>query len=62
VCLCIEGSDGVQEEHRRFILVQAEKCPTSSGGGGFCIILHQSACRRGYKPVREREELPGLKV
>jgi hypothetical protein len=31
-CLRIEGSDGVQEEHRRFILVRAEECPTSSGG------------------------------
>jgi hypothetical protein len=54
MCLCIEGSDDVQEEHRQFILVRAEKCPTSSGGGGFCIILHRSACRRGYNPVRER--------
>jgi hypothetical protein len=43
----------VQEEHRRFILVRAEKCPTSSGGGEFCIILHRSACSRGYKRVRE---------
>jgi hypothetical protein len=43
----------VQEEHKRFILVRAEKCPTSSGGGEFCIILHQSACSRGYKRVRE---------
>jgi hypothetical protein len=43
----------VQEEHRRFILVRAEKCPTSSGRGEFCIILHRRACSRGYKRVRE---------
>jgi hypothetical protein len=43
----------VQEEHRRFILVRAEKCPTSSGGGEFCIILHRSTCSRGYQRVRE---------
>jgi hypothetical protein len=43
----------MQEEHRRFILVRAEKCPTSNRGGGFCIILHRSACRRGYKRMRE---------
>jgi hypothetical protein len=43
----------VQEERKRFILVQAEKCPTSDGGGEFCIILHRSACSRGYKRVRE---------
>jgi hypothetical protein len=27
------GPDGVQEEHRRFILVRAEECSTSSGEG-----------------------------
>jgi hypothetical protein len=48
-----QDSDGVQEEHKRFILVRAEECPTSSGGGGSCIILHRSACSRGYKRVRE---------
>jgi hypothetical protein len=53
VCLCVEDPDGVQEEHRRFILVQAKKCPTSSGGGEFCIILHRSTCSRGYKRVKE---------
>jgi hypothetical protein len=53
VCLRVGGLDSVQEEHSRFILVQAKKCPTSSGEGGFCIILHRSACRRGYKLVRE---------
>jgi hypothetical protein len=52
-CLRIIGPDGVQEEHMRFILVRAEKCPTSSGGGEFYIILHRSACSRGYKRVRE---------
>jgi hypothetical protein len=36
----------VQEGHRRFILVRAEKCPTSSGGGEFYIILHRGACSR----------------
>jgi hypothetical protein len=41
------------QEHKRFILVRAEECPTSSGGGESCIILHQSACSRGYKRVRE---------
>jgi hypothetical protein len=39
----------------------AEKCPTSSGGE-FCIILHRSACSRGYKRMWEREELLSLKV
>jgi hypothetical protein len=53
VCLCVGGPDGVQEEHRRFILVWSEKFPTSSGGGEFCIILHRSACSGGYKRVRE---------
>jgi hypothetical protein len=48
-CLHVGGPDGVQEEHRRFILVQAKKCPTSNGGGEFCIILHRSAYSRGYK-------------
>jgi hypothetical protein len=27
----------------------------SSGGGGSCIILHRSACSRGYKRVRQGE-------
>jgi hypothetical protein len=31
-CLRVGSPDGVQEGHRRFILVRAEKCPTSSGG------------------------------
>jgi hypothetical protein len=53
MCLRVGDLDGVQEEHKRFILVQAEECPTSSGGGESCIILHQSACSRGYKRVRE---------
>jgi hypothetical protein len=49
VCLRVEDPDDVQEEHRRFILVRAEECPTFSGGGESCIILHQNACSRGYK-------------
>jgi hypothetical protein len=32
------------------------------GGGEFYIILHQSACSRGYKRMWERDELPSLKV
>jgi hypothetical protein len=40
-------------KNKRFILVRAEECPTSSEEGGTCIILHQSACGRGYKRVRE---------
>jgi hypothetical protein len=55
MCLCVGDPDGVQEEHKRFILVQAEEYPTSSGGGESCIILHRSACNRGYKRVREKE-------
>jgi hypothetical protein len=55
MCLRVGDPDGVQEEHKRFILVQAEECPTSSGGGESCIILHRSACNRGYKRVREKE-------
>jgi hypothetical protein len=50
-CLRVGGPDGVQEEHRRFILVRVEKCPTSSEGGEFCIILHRSARSRGYKRI-----------
>jgi hypothetical protein len=54
MCLRVEDSDGVQEEHTRLILVRAKECPMSSGGGGrSCIILHRSACSRGYKRVRE---------
>jgi hypothetical protein len=53
VCLQVGDPDGVQEEHKRFILVWAEECPMSSGGGEFCIILHRSICSRGYKRVRE---------
>jgi hypothetical protein len=52
-CLRIEDPDGVQEEHKRFILVRTEECPTSSRGGESYIILHRSACSRGYKRVRE---------
>jgi hypothetical protein len=32
MCLRVGDPDGVQEEHKRFILVQAEECPMSSGG------------------------------
>jgi hypothetical protein len=46
-------SHGVQEEHKRIILVWAEECPASSGEEEACIILHRSACSRGYKQVRE---------
>jgi hypothetical protein len=53
VCLCVWDPDDVQEEHKRFILVRAKKCPTSSERGESCIILHRSACSRGYKLVRE---------
>jgi hypothetical protein len=52
-CLCVGDPDGVQEEHKLFILVRAEECPTSSEDGESCIILHRSACSRGYKRVRE---------
>jgi hypothetical protein len=53
VCLRVGDPDGVQEEHKRFILVRAKECPTFSGGGESCIILHRSACSRGYNRVRE---------
>jgi hypothetical protein len=53
MCLRVGDLVGVQEEHRRFILVRAEECPMSSGGGESCIILHRSAGSRGYKRVRE---------
>jgi hypothetical protein len=53
MCLRDGDPDGVQEEHKRFILVRAKECPTSSGGGESCIILYQSACSRCYKRVRE---------
>lgn len=38
MCLRVGGPDSVQEEHKRFILVRAEECPTSSGGEESCII------------------------
>jgi hypothetical protein len=36
-CLHVGSPDGMQEEHRRFILVRAEKCPTSSGDESFVL-------------------------
>jgi hypothetical protein len=53
MCLCVGHPDGVQEEHKQFILVRAEECPMSSQGEESCIILHRSACSRSYKQVRE---------
>jgi hypothetical protein len=53
MCLRVRDPNSVQEEHKRFILVQAEECPTSSEEDESCIILHRSACGRGYKWVRE---------
>jgi hypothetical protein len=55
MCLRVGDLDGVQEEHKRFILVRTEKYPTSSGGEESCIILHRSTCSRDYKLVREGE-------
>jgi hypothetical protein len=53
MCLRVGDPDGVQEEHKRLILVQAEEYPTSSEKEETFIILHQSACGKGYKRVRE---------
>jgi hypothetical protein len=53
VCLRIGDPDGVQEEHKRFILAWAKECPMSSAGEESCIILYRSAYSRGYKLVRE---------
>jgi hypothetical protein len=53
MCLRVGNPDDVQEEYKRFILIRAEECPTSSGWGESCIISHRSACSRGYKQVRE---------
>jgi hypothetical protein len=53
MCLHVEDPDGVQEEPKRFILVWGEECPMSSGGGASYIILHRTACSRGYMRVRE---------
>jgi len=36
-----------------FILVWARESPTSSGGGGVCIILHLCACTRVNRRVSE---------
>jgi hypothetical protein len=52
VYLRVGDPDGVQEEHKQFILVQAEECHTSSVGEESCIILHRSVCSKGYKRVR----------
>jgi hypothetical protein len=53
MCLRVGDPDGAQEEHKRFILVWAEQCPTSSEEGETCIILLRSTCGRDYKGVRE---------
>jgi hypothetical protein len=54
MCLRVGDPDSVQEEHKRFILVQAKECPTSSEEGETCIILHRGACGRGLQ-AGERE-------
>jgi hypothetical protein len=53
-CLCVGGPDGVQEKHRQFILVRAEKCPISSGGKSsvlscteVLVVEVTSGCERG---------------
>jgi hypothetical protein len=61
MCLRVGDPDGAQEEHKWFILVQAKECPMSSEEGETCIILHRSACGRGYKWAREGVFL-GLKM
>jgi hypothetical protein len=53
MCLRVGDPDGVQEGHKRFILVRAEECATSSEEGETSIILHRSACGRGYERARQ---------
>jgi hypothetical protein len=61
-CLRVEGPDGVQEEHRRFILVRAKECPTSSGGERSVLSCTEVLIVGGYEREGEREGLPSLKA
>jgi hypothetical protein len=45
--------DGVQEEHKQFILVQAEECPTSSEEESLVLPCTEVLVVGGYKLVRE---------
>jgi hypothetical protein len=51
--LRVGDPDGVQEEHKRFILVRAEECPTSSGEESLVLPCTEVLVVGGYKLVRE---------
>jgi hypothetical protein len=53
--LRVGNPDGVQEEHKRFILVRAEEYPTSSGEESLVLPCTEVLVVGGYKLVREGE-------
>jgi hypothetical protein len=53
--LHVGDPDGVQEEHKQFILVRTEECPTPSGEVSFVLPCAKVIVVGGYKLVRERE-------
>jgi hypothetical protein len=57
MCLRVGDLDGVQEEHKQFILVQAEECPTSSKEGRICIIFAPKCLWQGLQ-AGERGGIP----
>jgi hypothetical protein len=53
--LRIEDPDGVQEEHKRFVLVRTEEYPTSSGEESLVLPCTKVLVVGGYKLEREGE-------
>jgi hypothetical protein len=51
--LHVRDPDGVQEEHKRFILVRAEECPTFSGKESLLLPCTEVLVVGDYKQVRE---------
>jgi hypothetical protein len=51
--LHIGDLDGVQKEHKRFILVRAKECPTSSGEESLVLPCTEVFVVGGSKLVRE---------
>jgi hypothetical protein len=61
MCLRVGDPDGVQEGHKRFIMVRAEECPTSSGGGE-TLLSCTKVLAVGVTSGRERGMFPDLKM
>jgi hypothetical protein len=53
--LCVGDRNGVQEEHKRFILVRAKEYPTSTGEENLVLPCTEVLVVGGYKLVREGE-------